>query len=48
MSEIDKASVWAVFAQMRLRCLLEYISELENTDRAAASRSSSTSAPKNF
>lgn len=31
MSEIDKASVWAVFTQMRLRCFREYVCELENT-----------------
>lgn len=31
MNKIDKASVWAVFTQMRLRCFLEYVCELENT-----------------
>lgn len=29
--EIDKASVWAVFAQMRLGCFFEFVYELENT-----------------
>lgn len=30
MNKIDKASVWAVFTQMRLRCFLEYVCELED------------------
>ena len=30
MEKIDKASVWAVFTQMRLRCFLEYVCELED------------------
>lgn len=30
MEKIDKASVWAVFTQMRLCCFLEYVYELEN------------------
>lgn len=30
MNKIDKASVWAMFTQMRLRCFLEYVCELED------------------
>lgn len=30
MEKIDKRSVWAMFTQMRLRCFLEYVYELEN------------------
>ncbi|MDK8225065.1 MAG: hypothetical protein QP744_03455 [Winkia sp. UMB750A] len=29
MSEIDKATVWAMTKNMRLMCLLEYMEELE-------------------
>ncbi|MBG9319429.1 hypothetical protein [Corynebacterium belfantii] len=37
MRGIDERSVWMVFAQMRLRCFLEYVCELENvTPRSSA------------
>ena len=29
MSEMDKATVWAVFQNMRLFCLLEYLRDLD-------------------
>lgn len=31
MSEMDKATVWAVFQNMRLFCLLEYLRDLDQT-----------------
>lgn len=31
MSEIDKATVWAVCLNMRLFCLLEYLRDLDQT-----------------